>query len=575
MSVSHSHFLSQDSAANTTTVFPAATWPTTSPNGAGAIPAWSKYGCWTIDQVAQQFPEARFLFFYDAIEDVAQSAESEAADFVEIWQASARNIVSAVHQHRTRCHLLSANECCANPEVFRQWLAANAVLDANVLPDSSVPAKDNDDIRAVILKLLGCYDSSLKKLSEELYNLAQPLSDCAPHTPITPTETISLLRDGLALSTKMSGEKDSLAVKEQEMEKRYLENCEMLLHELQNAHKESEDFFEKLEGATGKIAHLKADLERANLRAGENRFRVGRIKLKGFREKQPHSHVDFIFHAVKMPGKTFDQLPLRLLWHHGKAGLALFRDTQRPYAPLHHWTAAGNERGSEFMTVLPEDPASESYLASCTGSDFAFIRFACECLRDYLGTALVSPPKGARNSMQVRRWRRVAQQVIEALDRLPDKVRYDEVLWRNAGSDEALDLSILNLAFRQRLWSEVKLRWVAGRKLDILVSPDGDVPLVGWPRGKNLSPAESLSLPLNNKGALGSVAKSLTPSDRRFCSLLLRAMPDFVHHGLEQGKLPPTRKSSLRSEALQASKSARVFERSDAKSLLTALKTTR
>jgi hypothetical protein len=550
-------------------------WPSLSAPAWSNSPAWSEFGCWSIDHFAEQIPQARFLLFYEPIElSAVGTAAGEAAHNLEIWLASAKRLVSAIHRHRGRCHLFSASECRANPDAFREWLAGNLGLQVQPATPANSTATLDDDLPSILLKLLSTHDTSLRHIENELHNLAQPLAGSTPPPQVAAAETIAVLRAGLAASARIAKERAGWAEKQTNWERKYADACEMLLGELQNAHKESEDFFEKLENSTKKLDRLKTDLERANLRAGENRFRVGRVKLKGFREKQPHSHADFVFHNVKLPGKTFDELPLRLLLHHGRAGLALFRDSQRPYPPLHRWTPSGTERGREFMAILPEDIETQRFLNTCTGSDITFLRFAAECLRDFLGTALVSPPKGARNPVQVRRWRRVAQQLLESLDRGPQKLRYDNVHWRDTASDGHISFSVINISYGQRLWSEVRLAWTPGRKLDILISADGDVPLECWPRKKDLTPESAFTIPLDAKGHLKSLAKTLTASDRRFCALLLRSLPDFVHHGIEQGKIPTAHRSALRAAATQAAASVRVLEPQGSNPLLSVLRRT-
>ena len=178
-------------------------------------------------------------------------------------------------------------------------------------------------------------------------------------------------RDGLVTShDAVVTERDGLAAKLTETQHKAIETHEMLLQEIQNAHKESEDFFEQWKGLEASSGEIHLSVERV-LRGGE-------------KHHPPHNHLDYVFESASLFERHWRRLPVRLVEHNGNAGLALFHPLGTGTTPLYHWAPDGQENGLDFMLFVPNDKKVTAKLVGVPASDLLLVRDAAAKILGHL-----------------------------------------------------------------------------------------------------------------------------------------------------------------------------------------------
>jgi hypothetical protein len=293
---------------------------------------------------------------------------------------------------------------------------------------------------------------------------------------------------------------------------------ETLLLEIHEAFRESEGFFEQWKS-------LEASAPQTYLTAGA--IQRGLIK-----NEPPHCQVDYIFENVVLFERRWSRLEVRLVEHHGRAGLAIFlpRDNQ---PPLHHWKPTGQEPGRDFMLLVPNDRPSKEHLVGAPASDLLLVRGA---ITHILGHLALHGGNG------VSGWILAARRLLQELDELPERVHYDSVKTSCTQENGSLTLEfdLVKSLFQGQCVSNFLFAWKPSKGGGSLIFPPetADHPLLGSlaPTFANPS-ARGLIVGFASKEEVlktRSAWTCLTKKDRNFILFLAKALPDFIFHVCEQ-----------------------------------------
>ncbi|MFN4115622.1 MAG: hypothetical protein ACK4F7_03870, partial [Inhella sp.] len=154
---------------------------------------------------------------------------------------------------------------------------------------------------------------------------------------------------------------------------------------------------------------------RAELGAEPLLARLRRLHPVGESTTPPHLGLDLWLEALQLGDRQVERQSLRLVQHHGRAGLALFRADGDP-ALLSSWQPQGREDAGEFMLLVPEDEPGQQRLAQFPTSDWLRLQALLALLRAEL---LLEP--GLRDT----RWPGVALQLQRLLAEMAPRLRYD------------------------------------------------------------------------------------------------------------------------------------------------------
>jgi hypothetical protein len=324
----------------------------------------------------------------------------------------------------------------------------------------------------------------------------------------------------------LQDELSALQAESQSLKESTLRNHEMLLQEIQNAHKESESFFEQWKSLEASVQPHYLVAERI-LRGGE-------------KHHPPHSHLDYVFESASLFERHWRRLPVRLVEHHGNAGLAIFNPYGNGTNPLYHWKPDGQESGLDFMLFVPSDKNATDKLVGVPASDLLLVRDATVKILGHLSV---------HEGPEAERWEPIARRLLQEIEEIPERLHYDSVAGFVNGEVKrpSIRFNAANLYFRGNCARAFIIDWTpATSGGTIRLEPNkANTPLL-------LSSASEVVVGFDSNEEEESVRKlwrSLTERDRTFLLLLAKAIPDFVFHLCEQHPDQKANKERLTKQA--------------------------
>ena len=354
------------------------------------------------------------------------------------------------------------------------------------------------------------------KLAEsQLENLRAELASTQAHAASLAGELDSAKHRSSALETDAAAAREQSAQKLQDASSIH----EMLLLEIHNAHKESEDFFERWKKA--ETLHSQLTLK------------AGRLQRGPIHDHSEHRHFQFSLHDVELFGRSWPRLDFRLLLHRGNTGIALFLPAHAPTPPLYTWEPSGTENGVPYVLFVPSDSKGRHALVAATTHDFLLLRDAVALLAADL--RFQGAPAHSRTD-----WPLAAARLLEELHDLPDRLHYDSVhtqLEKTAPEGLTLHFSINHALFRSTAFPSLNVTWRpssrAGGTLSLLRTEGNLPPLLHWPLAPDGSPAPQWSLDLSSAPSLKAKRKlwsRFSSNEKAFLRVLISEIPNFVFH---------------------------------------------
>jgi hypothetical protein len=324
--------------------------------------------------------------------------------------------------------------------------------------------------------------------------------------------------------------RDSLAAKEQEALGKY----EMLLQEIQKAFHESENHFEQWKKTESLLPPLVLE--------------CGKIELGHQRADGPHLSWDFTLLQASLLGRRWAHLDLRLVEHHGHAGLLIF-EAKGASPPLHCWNPNGEEGGHPFMLLVPHDHSTQALLSSLPASDLVFLR---DAVSKFLQQISILEPIKTRSLF----WIQVARRLLQHLHEIPNRIYYDSVktaFLPDSHGQPTLRFELVNAYHAGQLFDSLPVQWdVSASRIHIESTIGKSSPLLAWPNTETGQPAQEIVFDLANDSP-GSPARrqwsKWLKHDQQLVSFLIREFPNFLHHFFEQHPDSPIPKAPLQKEA--------------------------
>jgi hypothetical protein len=239
-----------------------------------------------------------------------------------------------------------------------------------------------------------------------------------------------------------------------------------------------------------------AELEKIRRGGSVSSFSYRSVEFGAVHDQPPHCHVDVLVRRAQWPGRTKAQMTVRLVEHGGLPGLVLFEEDGR--TPISGWQTGGQERGRNYMVLIPQDAAGAQTLRMLGSADWIAVTGIVQMLEVELGN---------KPFATAPRWRSVATRLRLLLADLPPRLRYDTAAMCSAPEVNgrlAIDVQVDDALFGSQALGTVHLRWLLGgpRKgqpaLRWLLTPGGGrrPPLAHWPLQKNGQVASELIVPV-------------------------------------------------------------------------------
>ncbi len=507
---------------------------------------FSSLGCWLVDLLLERLPHVRILAFYEPPAHMLArrldvEAPADPAQILAVWEAATAKILAALRRHRNRVYLLSAEECTNAPSAFAHWLQktlgtpVNAGAQHGASPVDPLLLGLAETLCSSSLKLLPlvqeCEASRYPLLSGDQPILAEPVSEIAREALAA---ALLLKRNWIQSQAELADTRQKAA---QDHEKA-LGIHEMLLLEIHNAHKESEDFFERW--------------KKAETLHGQLSLTAGALLRGRIHDDSDHRHFEFTLKDAELFGRQWPRLDFRLLAHHGNAGIALFLPPNSPPPPLYAWEPAGTEKGVPYVLLVPSDAKAKRALVAATTHDLLLLKDAVALLAADL--RLQGAPTPSKTD-----WSLTASRLLVELDDLPERLHYDSVHTRTdrpAPGSVTLHFNVIRAFFRGTLYPSFDFAWTpaasGGGVLTFSRTPDNPPPLHHWPLAPDGSPAAEWRLDFGNATSPKAKRKlwaCFSSSEKALLRVLISEIPNFVFHLLRQHPKETLDKESLNRHA--------------------------
>jgi hypothetical protein len=290
---------------------------------------------------------------------------------------------------------------------------------------------------------------------------------------------------------------------------------ELLLLQLHQVQEELEHYYllcTKLQGETTSITTAALD---------GLPLRVGNIALRVERDAEPYRELAVLLAELQVGTRSFANVELRLVEHHGHPGLVVF-DSGTETQLLSNWRESGVEDGRRYLLLVPADDKGRALLQAMPTSDWDLTSALVEALLRWLPAQTLDA-----------RWQALARRLLVQLSEQAPRLRYDGLdVQLNAETPSAIDIRMSTVLFGARRWSELRLRWHPGGMVPVElqgpIDPAEAPPLKNWPLDPKGIPQASWPLPLrrgSNVREQRQLWQQLDPTDAALLLALLDALP--------------------------------------------------
>jgi hypothetical protein len=473
-----------------------------------------------------------------------------------LWEASAAAILRAVRRFPGRAVLVSWEEACADGAGFSTVLRERFGLEGF-----------SPDIRPRELDPVGCAlaiwqvrerGASLAVALEELHATSLPLgsADDLPaqkDAPVLAGAWSGMLaarrqaEENTHLSAevrKISGEL-ALAKQESETIKGALKaerqtaaksesRYEQVSRDLAAAKEESELLLLQLHQVQEELEHYFLECRRLQKQLEERPkiapffLEANGVEIGHIEPRAPHRHAGFELLGARLAGRELGRVDMRLVEHHGRPGVAVFRARDEKISPpLFHWKSHGVEAGREYMLLVCEDPVGREFFTAATTSDLMLCREGVRLFASSLALEKGKDPE------EIKRWQRVARRFFELLDDLPLRMHYDHVE-AVAPAGDVWEFTLHQAWLPRRYRRSLTVLW-GSKKIALKLMPGEAPSLANWPIDEQGKPLAEFVLDRSSPEAARRAAwQKLTTLDRAWVTSIVAELPNVLHHIRQQ-----------------------------------------
>lgn len=264
--------------------------------------------------------------------------------------------------------------------------------------------------------------------------------------------------------------------------------------------------------------------------------RVDRMVPGLVRDEAPHRELNLNLRGVQLPRGDWAEIPVRLLDHHGHAGLAIFAtDERRP--PLSAWTSSGREGDRPFMLLVPSDANTRAAFENLSASDWRLVQAVAAHLAHHVSE---------RRAALAPRWSATAARLQLELAALPERWRHDHAEVRSAAQAGRIAIELDNVGLPGRVTEHLSILWAPGRHgdgggLQLALAEGAVPPLTAWPLDEEGRP--SMTWDLLPAGVASSersrLWRRIPRVDRAWLQTMLDALPGLIGNSAEHRGFVP------------------------------------
>jgi hypothetical protein len=283
------------------------------------------------------------------------------------------------------------------------------------------------------------------------------------------------------------------------------------------------------------VDQLQTDLEASHRQMLEMRkagavgdvdeVRAERLVIEGLRETPPYRELTLVFSGVRVRGRTVASVRMRLVEHHGHAGLVIFSDSGVPPPWFDRWASSGAEAGRLYMLLIPSDRSTHACFERMSATDWLMVR----------GLVALAEQAAGRSSHDIPAcWGAIAARVCRSLSALPLTLRHDGTSLQWTEQDgPTLDLRLDGVVCGDRVAPTLHIRWPAAGDRIVLFAPKGEgVPLLlNWPQTQAGRFVDSVTLWVHRRAGdagAGAIWNRFDGHDRQTVAAVFSALARII-----------------------------------------------
>jgi hypothetical protein len=478
------------------------------------------------------------------------------------WRDDATRLLAVVQRRSAGCLVVSAASLWAAPSALlgacHQRFPAASGLPANAAAAAAAALPAIDPIHLSLAEAALALDRPSRALAAELLALATPIgaADAVATSPVPAAQ--QRLRQLQNAAAQAGPLRERLQRTEVELEQRFLAEqaaaaalkaagqeaaALKTARAAQAAQTQRADQATQALGAAradqalldAQVRQLREELETyfvawqelqasAGIAGSDPSLKIGGSVRLGMRNEDPHRECSFELQDVRHGERALGRVRLRLVEHHGHAGLVLL-PLAGTVPPLQRWRESGREGDQPYLLLIPDDANTHAPMNDLSATDWHFL-CALSARLEALATGLDLG----------ERWAQVARRFHQQLAALPPRLHFDDVALQVAGAGAAttLDMSFDLATCGGTVDGPLRLRWrLEGADRDAAAPGTLSVAAperlwASWPRKPEGAPMEWLALPLGRASttpAGRATWLALTSVDREAALGLVRALP--------------------------------------------------
>jgi len=222
-------------------------------------------------------------------------------------------------------------------------------------------------------------------------------------------------------------------------------HCKDLEHSLATRFKELAALAEELSRQQRQLALATA---KARLTDGVA-FSIGDMQVREYHDVGPHQHVSFDCYNVELASSLIARLTVRLVCHHGKPGISIFRDPSQVF-PIRRWVESGREGPWPYMLLVLGDTHTHKWAENAGGSDFHIVSFFATALVQAIARAQPTRTREQGTSERSRHsWLPVAHAFVAGWSSLQPAFRFDDcrIAVQQSDSGQARHVELTGASF--------------------------------------------------------------------------------------------------------------------------------
>jgi hypothetical protein len=282
-----------------------------------------------------------------------------------------------------------------------------------------------------------------------------------------------------------------------------------------------------------------------------------KVRLDEVRKQQPHRHLHFTLEGLMLGESGPWDLEVRLVDHHGRAGLVFFPPTSEAGGgdPFSNWPTDGSENGRPYVLYLAGDKNSMTRLRAAKTAAVLAAEIASLSITQALREDEDFQISRSLTTGEVEFWLLAAERVRSSLKEASERLHYDDVRCKPTKEPkQSIKFTLVNPLRCGRSYDRFAIVWHGAlesaaklRQLTFINAP-GKAPIFqSWPLDEQGLPARDVTIDFRSE--MWRWVRRMTRDDCALVARVLEELPNFGYHYNAQQPMYPANLQKLRASS--------------------------